>query len=174
MKKLFAVVMTLCLLVSAAALAEQAAVKEITWASMEETAAKIEGKFAEIGGTGVKMYIPSTFIDSEITEERKNEGDFLLLKTKEENAVVSGQVVKADIDAFKATLPENGATGVEDVVINGLHATMFNVVKSGILATCIAIGTDQGSVMLLSFAPADQEPFTETYRVMVASLQHNQ
>ena len=56
--------------------------------------------------------------------------------------------------------------------INGVKCTNFNVVAEGVLSTCIAVGTDQGSTLVFSFSPANQDPYTDLFRIMVASLQH--
>ena len=69
MKKLFALLMALCLMLCACAYAEETA--EINWADVEEKAAQIEGQFAPIADLGVMVYIPSIFGSVELSDEQK-------------------------------------------------------------------------------------------------------
>ena len=67
MKKLLALVMSLCLLCACCAYAEETV--EINWSDVEEQASAIEGQFAPIADLGVMMFIPAVFGSSEVTEE---------------------------------------------------------------------------------------------------------
>ena len=71
MKKLLALVMSLCLLCACCAYAEETV--EINWSDVEEQASAIEGQFAPIADLGVMMFIPAVFGSAEVTEEQAKE-----------------------------------------------------------------------------------------------------
>ncbi len=169
MKKLFAALLSLSLILfSFAAFAEEPVA--VNWSEYEAQAAEIDGQFARIGDTGLKMFIPAQFKDTELSDETLAGGIFMVLKPEEENAVVNAQVVPADIDVFKATLANQGVSTWETVV-NGISFTQFTVESNGILNASFALPTMQNTTLVFSFTPANQEPYTSLFKVMAASLQ---
>ncbi len=169
MQKLFAALLSLCLILSAfAAFAEEPVA--VNWSEYEAQAAGMEGQFAQISSTGLKMFIPAQFKDTELSEETLAGGTFMVLKPEEENAVVNAQVVSIDIELFKAVLAKQGVSTWETVV-NGLAFTQFTVEADGILTASFALPTTQNTTLVFSFLPANQEPYTSMFKVMIASLQ---
>ena len=145
MKKLFAVMMALCLMLGAfAAFAAETDTTVVRWSDHEADAAKFET------------------LDS---------GTFMVLKTeKEEKAVVSAQVVKKDIDSFKAALKAEGKT-VWDITVNGMPCLEFNVDVNGVVTSCFVFAAEQGKVLVFNFTLGNQEPYTSIYKVMASSIQ---
>ena len=172
MKKLFAVVMALCLMITAvAAFAAETDTTAVRWSDHEADAAKIEGQFATVGNTGLKMYIPVEFKDTELSQETLDSGTFMVLKTeKEEKAVVNAQVVKKDFDIFNAALKAEGKT-VWEITVNGLPCLEFNMDVGGVVTSCFVFAAEQGRVLVFSFTLANQEPYTSIYKVMAYSIQ---
>ena len=172
MKKLFAVMMALCvMLTAAAAFAGEAAPTAVNWSDHEADAAKIEGQFANVGETGLKMFVPAEFKAAGIPQETLDAGTFLVLKTeKNDKAVVNAQIVETGIDTFKAGLEKEGKT-LWEMVLNGLPCTQFSVQAEGVTTVCFAFGTEKGTTLVFSFTLADQEPYTSLYKVMAASIQ---
>ena len=166
MKKLFAAVLSLCLMLSAVAVfAEAAAPKEINWSDYTEQASKVNGD--------LQIFVPAEFKDNEISAEAAQKGNFLLLTAEDGKAAVNGQIAPMSLDTFMVGVGQQ-AQNVTQLKINGILCTNFNLVNSGVLSTCIAINTDQNSTLLFSFTPANQDPYTNLIRIMVASLQHEQ
>ena len=172
MKKLFAAMMALCLMLGAfAAFAAETDTTVVRWSDHEADAAKIEGQFATVGNTGLKMYIPAEFKDTELSQETLDSGTFMVLKTeKEEKAVVSAQVVKKDFDSFKAALKAEGKT-VWDITVNGMPCLEFNVDVNGVVTSCFVFAAEQGKVLVFNFTLGNQEPYTSIYKVMASSIQ---
>lgn len=172
MKKLVAVLMILCLAVPfTAAFAEEGDPIVIRWSDFEADAAQIDGQFAHVSKTGLIMFVPDVFKDSDISEEAMAGGTFMVLKAEdEERAVVSAQTVSMDLGTFKASLEGQGITMYE-TVLNDLHCYQFNIEAVGIVTACIVFETDQDGIMIFSFTLADQEPYRSMYQVMVSSLQ---
>ena len=172
MKILGIALMILCLMMTAIpAFAGEADPTAVNWSDYEADAAGIEGQFALVADTGLQMFIPAEFEDTDISEETLEGGTFMVLKTeKEEKAVVNAQIVPVEPDLFKAGMQNQGHT-VWDMVINGLPCFQFSVETEGVTTSCFAFGTDQGSVLVFSFTLADQEPYTSLYKVMISSIQ---
>ena len=171
MKKLFAVMMALCLMLTAAAFAEGTDTVTINWADHEAEAANIQGVFGNISTTGLKMFVPDEFENQEISEETLNSGIILVLKSnKEEKAVVNAQVMNGDIATVKATLEQQGAT-VRNATINGIPGITFTAGSNGVVAACFGFATSVGMTLIFTFANADQEPYTSLYKVMASSIQ---
>ncbi len=174
MKKLFAAILSLCLMLSAVAVfAEAAAPKEINWSDYTEQASKVNGELVHINSTDLQIFVPAEFKDNEISAEAAQKGNFLLLTAEDGKAAVNGQIAPMSLDTFMAGVGQQ-AQNVTQLKINGILCTNFNLVNNGVLSTCIAINTDQNSTLLFSFTPANQDPYTNLIRIMVASLQHEQ
>ena len=168
MKKLFAVMMTLCLMFTA--FAAETEPTTVLWSSFEEEAAKVEGQFATINGVGLKMFIPAEFKDTELSQETMQSGTILVLKTeKEEKAVVNAQVLGTDIASFKDLVESKGSVA-RPMIVNGIHCYQFSVNSDGIISTCFAFSAGD-KVLVFSFSLADQEPYTSLYKLMAASIQ---
>ena len=171
MKKLFAVMMALCLMLTAAAFAEGTDTVVINWADHEAEAVNIQGVFGNISTSGLKMFVPDEFENQEISEETLNSGIILVLKSnKEEKAVVNAQVMGGDIATVKATLEQQGAT-VRNATINGIPGITFTASSNGVVAACFGFATSAGMTLIFTFANADQEPYTSLYKVMASSIQ---
>ncbi len=179
MKKLIAVLMSLCMLFCAAAAfaegaaapVEEAMVTVVNWSDFEAIAAETEGQFAYVGDTGLIMFIPAEFKDTEISDETLAGGTFMVLKSEnEEKAVVNAQLVSADPDSFIANVESAGAV-VFPTELNGLNCYQFTIQVDGVSTVCFAFATEQGSVLVFSFTPSDQEPYISVYKLMAASIQ---
>ena len=171
MKKLFAVMIALCLMMTAfAAFAAETEPTIVLWSAFEEEAAKIEGQFAAISGVGLKMFIPAEFKDTVLSEETVQGGTILVLKAdNEEKAVVSAQVVGTDIVSFKDLVESRGSTA-RPMVVNGISCYQFAVNTDGVISSCFAFSAGE-QVLVFSFSLADQEPYTSLYKLMAASIQ---
>ena len=174
MKKLFAVMMTLCLMLSAvAAFAGEANVTIVNWSDHEADAAKIEGQFIKVADSGFKMFIPAEFKDASanLTQADRDSGIFMVLKSeKDDKAVVNAQIVPKDISSMVASLQQDGRS-VWEMRINGLIAVQFSVEKDGVTSSCFAFGSNTDKTLVFTFMPVNQEPYTSLYKVMASSIQ---
>ena len=172
MKKLIAALMSLCLIVcAAAAFAADTDPHKINWSDYEAQAANVEGRFANVAETGLKMFVPTEFKDTDIPEETLKGGTFMVLKSgKEEKAIVNAQLLPIDIDTFKAGMEGQGKTAWQ-VEVNGLKGFQFIIEAEGISTACLAFGTEKGTVLTFNFTPVDREPYAGLYKMMAASIQ---
>ena len=170
MKKLFAALLSLCLMLTAFTAVAEEEPSVINWSDYEEQAANVEGHFAEISDIGLKMFIPAQFMDTELSEEALADGTFMVLKTEDESAVVRAQAMAYDSDQFMAMLTASGITGW-DTIVNGIHFLQFNVTGDDVNAACFAVSSTANKTLVFSFAPADQEAYADLFRLMAASMQ---
>ena len=156
---------------AAAAFAAGADPHKINWSDFEAQAANTEGQFAHVAETGLKMFVPAEFKDTEIPEETLKGGTFMVLKSsKEEKAVINAQILSIDIDTFKAGMESEGKPAWP-VEVNGLNSFQFMIEANGVSTACLAFGTEKGTVLTFSFTLVDQEPYTGLYKMMAASIQ---
>ena len=177
MKKLFAALLSLCLvLTGVAAIAEgTAATNEptvINFSDYEAKAAATEGQFGNISETGLKMFVPAEFKDTELTEEAKANGTFMVLKVDGKDVAVTGQLVKTDIETFAAVAEKDGHSTFP-VIINGVKYIEFSVADNGSIASSFCLSTTDGNTLVFTFAMAEsqREAYTDVFKMMAASMQ---
>ncbi len=177
MKKLFAVMMALCMMLSAvAAFAGEANVTSVNWSDHEADAAKIEGQFTKIADSGFKMFVPAKFKDASanLTQAERDKGMFMVLKSeKDDKAFVNAQIVPKHINEIVGSLQQDGHS-VWEMRLNGLIAVQFSVEQDGVTASCFAFGSNTEKTLVFTFAPVNQEPYTSLYKVMASSIQSAQ
>ena len=174
MKKLIALLMTLCLL-CACAYAEETT--EMNWADDEEATSDIEGQFCPIADLGVMMFIPSIFGSVEVTDEQKAAGVIALLSTTDGAGRISFTYQDPgdmDGEAFVAELTKAGATDIDPIILNGRTGINYDLEMNGVKTTNVVISVDETKILTISFAPMDDEGFAELAQIMAASIQDAQ
>ena len=175
MKKLFALLMALCLMLCACAYAEET--KEINWSDFEEQAAQIEGQFCPIADLGVMMYIPSIFGTVELSDEQKAAGVIALLSTADGAGRISftyQDLGDMEADAYLEELAKAGATDFEVAVLNGRNALSYDLVVNDVKTTNVVVEIEDAKMLTISFAPMDDEGFAELAGILTASIQNAQ
>ena len=170
MKKLLAALLSLCLMLTAFAAFAEEQVTKVSWSDYEAKAAEVPGQFVNLATTGLKMYVPNQFKDTEIPKESQEAGLFLLLKSEDGKAVVTGQLVEIDVNTFAAGIKEKGYS-VWSTEVNGTDYIQFSVTAEGVTNTSFALSTTSNQTLVFSFAPADQEPYASLFKLMAASMQ---
>lgn len=170
MKKLFALLMALCLL-GTCALAEPT---KINWSDLEAQVAEsgIDGDFYSVSDIGVKMFIPTFLQNMELTEDDVNQGYICFLANEDQSALVAVMYANFEgksLEDYAAVLPEVGATEIEMIVVNGIPAVSYEVPGNDTLN--VAMGTDQGYIIEFVFKPASDEGFKSIAAIMSASIQ---
>ena len=178
MKKLFALLLTLCLLTACCAFAEEAEENNgetvINWADFEEATSQIEGQFAEIADLGLKMYVPAIFGTAEVSEEQKAAGVIAILSTADGTGRVSityQNLGDMTDEAFVAELEKAGAVEIEYATLNGMDAMSYDLEVNGVKTTNVVIPYEGGDIVTFSFAPIDDEGFKGVAGIMTASIQ---
>ncbi len=173
MKKLIAVLMSLCLMLGAvAAFASEPTVKTIHWSDFEAQAAGVEGQFANVAETGLKMFVPAEFKDTRLSEESTKEGTFVILKSeKDDKVIIKGQLVPRTMDAFREYMEGQGVRMTDDLVLNGLNFSQFTVTADGAATVGLAAATEKGTVVVFTFSAANPEAYRDLFQLMAASIQ---
>ena len=178
MKKLFAVLLALCMLFSVAlaeAAEEAPAVIELNWADVEEAAAQIEGRFVAIGDLGVMIYVPNAFSELEVPQEYQDAGVIAVLSTEDGAAAISiayRSLGEMTSDEFFTQLQESGAENFELAMINGEEALSYDVTYQGVKTSNVVFANEEDmTILTFSFAPMDDEGFAAVAALMVPSIQ---
>ncbi len=172
MKKLFAIVLSLCML-CAVALAEENETN-LNWEDFQEAVAQIEGSFQQVGDLNLCMFIPAVFSEMEVTEEQKAQDVLAILSVPDDSARVAVsrfELGDMDLDTYEQELIKAGAADLALVSVNGLPAVDYNLTLNGVKTANLAFLTDDNAVLSFSFGPMDDESFAAVATVMVASIQ---
>ena len=170
MKK-FAVVLTLfCLLLSAGA----AEVAEVNWADVEPGVAALglEGEFVSFDEVALKIWIPSSMEEVELTEEEEAQGFIACFMDDDETAQISVVYVDMDgmeLDEYAQKLPEVGAENVVMERINGLDAVEYKLPENDSLT--VAFATQAGYILEVTMAPASAENADIAWGIVGSSIQ---
>ena len=175
MEKLFAILLSLFLVLGVAAAETTEEMKEevMNWEDVSEIAASIEGDFVSFEEFGLNMYLPSSFSAVEVTEEQKAAGMVYLLSSEELGGALSiayQSLGDMDFDAYLNSLKEAGATEFEKDTVNGLTALSYELVSNGQKTGSLVFGTEENNIITFCFWPIDNENFKLAAAVMGASI----
>ncbi len=167
MKKLFALLLTLCLLGSVAF------ATELTWSAVEETASQIEGEFHDIAEVNAKIWMPAVLQPVELNEDDEEQGIVAYFMTEDQEAAVSVSYVNVDgmtLEEYEAELKEDeDVSEIEAGTVNGLPALSYMIKERDTAA--IAFTTEQGYVLEVACAPMSDEGFAATAALIISSIQ---
>ena len=168
MKKLFALLLALCLMLSGAALAE-----ETTAISWEEVAPLLEsagvtGEFYTFEQIAVAIFIPEGMVEAELPDET-----YIGYFTAEDGSAIALQYVQMegmDLEAYAAALSSVGATGIESGTVNGLPCVTYEVPENK--SVNIAFTTEAGYILEAVCAPINTENDQMGASIIFASIQN--
>ena len=176
MKKLFALVLSLCMLCSFAMAETEATLPEINWSDYEDKAVAIGGKlqgFTEFG-LDYMMFVPDGFDFVEVPADVAEAGVLALLS----NGTLTFSVSKYSIEGmtseqFIESLKEANAIQIEAGIVNGKESVSYVLTTpDDIMTTNLAIPTDDEKEMItFTFAPANNEENLELMKIVAASIQ---
>ena len=171
MKKLIAVLLSLCLMIGAAAAVAENTPRSINWSDHESKAANRQ--FTNVTGTNLKMYVPTEFKSTDLSDETFMRGTSMVLKSeKNDKVVVNAQTVPLDMAAFKANMEKKGINMSDDLTVNGRAFTQFSVNALGATSVCFATANEDGKVQIITFSAEDFNAYSEQFKLMFASLQN--
>ena len=171
MKKLFAILMALCMLLSCAALAE--GVEEVNWSDIEATLAEagVNGEFVNFDEIAVKIWIPEGLEAVELTDEDREAGYIGYFQNEEAQlAVVYANVDGMSIEDYAAQLAEmDGIQEIAMLSINGLPGVRYQMTENDSLN--IAFATEAGYILEVTMAPLSADGAAVVWGVVGASIQ---
>lgn len=171
MKKLFAILTALCLMLSCAAFAEAA--NTYSWADGEAAAAEVglTGEFVTFDEIAVKIWIPATMQQMELTDEDREEGYIGYFADDEASlSVMYVNMEGMSIEDYAAQLAE--MEGVEQIAlldINGLPGLRYQVPENDSLN--IAFATEAGYILEVIMYPLSAEGAEIGWGIVATSIQ---
>ena len=172
MKKLFALMMALCLLLGTAT-AETVVVnwEDYFGPAIEETG--IEGEFVTFDEIAVKIWLPSQLQAAELTDEDRAEGYIGYFSEDSDNATVAIVYVDTDgmtIEEYAAQLQEiEGVSDIELAIVNGLPCVNYQVKENDTLS--VAFSTQAGYILEITMYPLSVEGAEMVWGAVASSIQ---
>ncbi len=175
MKKLVALVMSLCLLMmSGVVLAETPTVTEINWSDYEAIAAQYPGKFVQLNQVALAFYLPDCLQEQELTEAEVNDEGYLAYFTDAErgwNVAVQYMNIEgmglADVaEMLNAT---EGVANLSIVTVNGIECINYDYADQPV--TVMTYVTEAGYGLEFVFGPLNDEDAMIMATAMAASIQ---
>ena len=146
----------------------------LSWTTYEEAAAKVDpnAQIVDISETGLSMWLPSAFVDNELTEEDVEEGYVAYLTTEDESASVAvytwgeNETIES---IMKYYAEEKGDDVAQAVIINGIKAVIAGDEEKDLMLVDFTM--DNGKSLEFSFWPASDANFAQIAYLMMASIQ---
>ena len=181
MKKLFALILAALMVLGCAAVAsaEQVQTLELNWEvfeaeieSSEEMKAAWSGDFVTMDEIAMKLYIPASFEQVELTDEDREAG-YIAYFAMGEDAGIGIQYVDADgmsLEEYAQLLTEDSIE-CTNAVVNGLPALAYSFTEDDRETAVLAFSTEKGYILEIAFAPTNDEGFGAVATVLMASVQ---
>ncbi len=169
MKKLFALILALCLLCACAATAENTTT--ITWEEVSPLVAEIPAEFVTFDQIAVKIWIPTGMTAA--AAEELPEG-MIGYYSEEDGSAVSVTYVDVDgaeLAEYAAYLTDEGMEEVETGTVNGLPCVTYKYDSDAGKVLCIAFATQAGYFLEVVAGPVASEADELGASAILASIQ---
>lgn len=169
MKKLFALVLALCMLCGCAAMAEN----DISWDDVAPLLAEsdVTGDFYTFDDIDIAIFVPTGMVSAELPDD-----SYIGYFTDEEDsgdaiAVIYVDADGMDLETYAAALadPEVGATEIEMGTVNGLECVTYEVPANGTIN--VAFATEAGYILEVVCGPVDSDEEKIAAGFIMASIQ---
>ena len=182
MKKLFALILAVLMVLGCAAVAsaEQVETLELNWEDFakeieasEEMKAAWSGDFVTMDEIAMKLYIPASFEQTELTDEDREAG-YIAYFTMGEDAGIGIQYVDMggmSLEEYAQALTEEYGYECTNAVVNGLPALAYSFTEDDRETAVLAFSTEMGYILEIAFAPVNDEGFGAVATVLMASVQ---
>ena len=167
MKKLFALMLALCLLCGCTALAEN----EISWDQvaplLEENG--VTGEWATFDEISVAIFVPTGLAAVELSDEDKANGyiGYFTADDGEAIAVTYVNVEGMDLETYAAQVAENGGEEVETGTVNGLPCVTYQYNGN----MCCSFTTQMGYILEVAVGPLADDAAKLGASAILASIQ---
>ena len=173
MKKLIAILISLCLMLAAAGAFAETATTEMSWETVEpllETYG-LKGDFETFDDVALQIWIPSSMTRLELTQEDVDKGFIAHFLDEDQTAQVS--VVYVDVDGttleeYEKMLPDYGVSDIEELVINDIPALSYTVEETD--SVTIAFETEGGYILEITMAPKSAEGADIAWYIVASSI----
>jgi len=167
MKKLFALMLALCLMLCSAALADNS----ITWEEVAPTleGAGIEGQFYTFEQIAVKIWIPNGMSATELPNE--NYIGYFAAEDGDAVAVMYADVEIKNLDDYAVFVAENGGANVETGTVNGLPCITYEFTSDAGLCQVCSFTTEAGYILEVAVGPLPDDNAKMGAGFVLASIQ---
>ena len=164
MKKLFALVLALCLLCGCTALADN----EISWEQVEPLLEQsgVNGNMYTFDQIAVAIFIPEGLESVELPDD-----SYIGYFAAEDGSAVAVQYVNVegmDLETYTAALPGVGATEIETGTVNGLPCVTYEVPANKTMN--IAFTTEAGYILEVVVGPVEDDNAKTAAGFIMASV----
>ena len=167
MKKVFALMLALCLMLGCTAMADN----DITWeqvAPMLEEAG-ITGEFVTFDEIAVKIFVPDGMAAAELTDEDRQNG-YIGYFAAEDGDAIAIQYVDLngmELADYAAQVAEVGATEIETGPVNGLPCISYEYNTN----LCCSFTTQMGYILEVTVGPLPDDNAKLGASAILASIQ---
>jgi len=174
MKRTFAILLTLMMLFSVTAYAEStgtqaASIQQITF---DETSAPYEGGWLTFDDDGFMLYIPSDWVDVDVTDEMLDAGTYYAASSADGawgmTVSYSQDAGATSNDDLAAQLTDAGYENVTQLNVNGIDIVGYDITEQNVSG--VAFLDSEGALYVISFTPADDEAFAVIGQTIIMSL----
>ena len=164
MKKLFALVLALCLLCGCTALADN----EISWEQVEPLLEQsgVNGNLYTFDQIAVAIFIPEGLESVELPDD-----SYIGYFAAEDGSAVAVQYVNVegmDLETYTAALPGVGATEIETGTVNGLPCVTYEMPANKTMN--IAFTTEAGYILEVVVGPVEDDNAKTAAGFIMASI----
>ena len=165
MKKLFALILAVAMMLGCTALADN----EINWEDVAPAveAAGITGDFYTFEEIALAIFVPTGMVDSELPDD-----SYIGYFAAEDGSALAVQYVKmddVDLDTYAATLESVGATEIEKGTLNGLPCVSYEVPANKTVN--VAFATEEGYILEAVCGPVESEDDKTGAAMILSSIQ---
>ena len=167
MKKLFALMLALCLMLCTAAMAEN----EISWDQVEPllTENGINGEFVTFEQIAVKVWIPEGM--TAVEDMPENYIGYFAAEDGDAVAVMYANVEGMDLNAYAEYVAANGGVNIEAGTVNGLPCITYEFTSDAGLCQVCSFTTEAGYVLEVAVGPLADDNAKLGASVVLASIQ---
>ena len=167
MKKLFALMLALCLVLCSAALAEN----EISWDQVEPllTENGINGEFVTFEQIAVKVWIPEGM--TAVEDMPENYIGYFASEDGDAVSVVYANAEGMDLETYAQVVAENGGANIETGTVNGLPCITYEFTNDAGLCQVCSFTTEAGYILEVAVGPLPNDNAKLGASVVLASIQ---
>ena len=165
MKKLFALMLALCLMLGCTALADT----NVSWDEVAPTLEEkgVTGHFYTFDEIAVAIFVPDGMAPAALPSDEyigyfaSEDGDAIAIMYVDVNGM--------DLETYAAALPDVGATEIETGTVNGLPCVSYEIPENGTMNT--AFTTQMGYILEVVCGPLADDNAKLGASIIMASIQ---
>lgn len=170
MKRTLATLLVITILCFASAYAEttETTIPEIVF---DETTAAYEGTWLTFDDDGFMVYLPSDWIDADVTDEMAASGTYYAATSADGAYAMTVSYAETEAttnDEIAAQLTEAGYENVTQLNLNGIDVVGYDITEQDVSGMTFADGA--GGMYIFSFMPSSDEAFAAIGQTIVSSL----